>query len=82
MTEEQQQDGGRSLVRLTCSGLSYPPAEYSWYKKTEDRDEHVNSRQSLIVLSDEPGIYYCIAKNEMGRRSSDSVPLFVDREWI
>lgn len=82
---EQQQPGGGSSVTLSCSSHSYPPVtHYLWYKKTKDKrkDIIVSDRQNYTVYSDEPGIYYCVARNEINKTSSDPVQLFVDREWI
>ncbi|XP_031708901.1 B-cell receptor CD22 isoform X2 [Anarrhichthys ocellatus] len=77
VAEHQNPDGTRS-VTLSCSSQSYPQvAQYSWHKmKTEERDEKVSDQQNYIVYSDQPGVYYCITKNEMGQRSSDPVRLF------
>ncbi|KAM6936527.1 B-cell receptor CD22 [Lycodopsis pacificus] len=75
--EHQQPDGMRS-VTLSCSSQSYPEVtQYSWHKmKAKERNEKVSDRQSYTVYSDQPGVYYCITKNEMGQRSSDPVHLF------
>ncbi|XP_035862371.1 B-cell receptor CD22 isoform X2 [Sander lucioperca] len=75
--EQQQPDGTRS-VELSCSSHSYPPVtQYSWYKiKAEEGDEKVSNHQTYTVYSNEPGSYYCIAKNEINQRKSDPVHLF------
>lgn len=75
-TAEQYSDG-KSFVLLSCSAQSYPPAtQYSWYKKTEGRDVEVFDNQNYTVNSNQPGEYYCIAKNEISQSSSDTVQLF------
>lgn len=82
---QQEQPDGKSSVKLSCSSHSYPPViHYSWYKKTEDTERGiiVSRHQNFTVYSDQPGIYYCIAKNEINQRLSDPVELFVDREWM
>ncbi|KAI3360573.1 hypothetical protein L3Q82_002441 [Scortum barcoo] len=76
---EQQQADGRSSVSLTCSSHSYPEATYTWHKKTTKVNFMVSKQQNLRVYSDEPGLYYCIAKNEINQRSSEPVKLFVNR---
>ncbi|XP_029958813.1 uncharacterized protein LOC115396883 [Salarias fasciatus] len=39
----------------------------------------VSDQQNISVSSREPGEYYCVAKNEMGQRASDPLPLFNSR---
>ncbi|XP_034730813.1 B-cell receptor CD22 [Etheostoma cragini] len=75
---EQQEPDGTRFVELSCSSHSYPPVtQYSWYKiKAEEGDEKVSDRQSYTVHSNQPGGYYCIAKNEINQRKSDPVHLF------
>ncbi|XP_068592285.1 B-cell receptor CD22-like [Cebidichthys violaceus] len=75
---EHQLPDGTSSVTLSCSSQSYPPVtQYSWHKmKAEDRDEKVSDRQSYTVYSDQPGVYYCVAKNDINQKSSEPVRLF------
>ncbi|KAK9514184.1 hypothetical protein VZT92_027669 [Zoarces viviparus] len=74
---EHQKSDGRRSVTLSCSSQSYSPVTYSWHKmKAEEGDEKVSDRQSYTVYSDQPGVYYCVTKNEMGQRSSEPVHLF------
>lgn len=40
----------------------------------------VSENQIHTVYSDEPGIYYCSAKNEISEGLSDPVPFFVSGE--
>ncbi|XP_074508726.1 B-cell receptor CD22 isoform X2 [Sebastes fasciatus] len=76
-TAEQQQPDGTRSVTLSCSSQSYPPVtEYSWYRKMTERDEKVSEHQKHTVYSDQPGDYYCTAKNEINQSSSDPLPLF------
>lgn len=84
---EQQQPDGRSYVMLSCSSHCYPPvSQYSWFKRVKDdpenRDTLMSSHQNFTVYSDTPGYYYCRTRNEMGERSSDSEPLFVEGEVL
>lgn len=85
---EQQEPDGRSSVMLTCSSHSYPPVKkYSWYRKMSAEDEKGEkvsdwSSYKLQVPSDKPGYYYCIAENDIDKKSSDQVQLFVYRGWI
>ncbi|AWO96238.1 putative B-cell receptor CD22-like [Scophthalmus maximus] len=76
---EKQEREGRSSVALSCSSRSYPPVtHYSWYKKIqgEQKDKLVSKHQNHTVYSNQPGVYYCVAKNEINQRSSDPVHLF------
>lgn len=81
---EQQQPEGKRSVTLSCSSDGYPEVtDYSWYRKTKDGEEDVKvfAGQKYTVSSDQPGHYYCVGKNYINQRSSEAVPLFVDREW-
>ncbi|KAM3614815.1 uncharacterized protein V6R79_019286 [Siganus canaliculatus] len=77
-TSSQQRPDGKTSVTLSCSSHSYPPPTYLWYKKTDDGERELSQGQTFTVNSDQPGVYSCIAKNEVNRRSSDPVVLFVD----
>lgn len=64
---------------LHCISHSYPEVRnYSWYQRMKDKheDKRVSLSQNYTVYSDQPGVYYCIANNEIGEKSSDSVDLF------
>lgn len=79
---EQQHPKGSSSVKLSCDSHSFPPVNYyTWYKKTQKGDIRVSSSKTYTVYSNEPGMYYCIAKNEISDRFSDPVELFVERKW-
>ncbi|KAK7886997.1 hypothetical protein WMY93_026618 [Mugilogobius chulae] len=74
--EEQGPDGSRS-VTLSCSSHSVPPVRsYTWYRRTEDRELKVSENINYTVLSTQPGVYYCTAKNEISERTSEPVSLF------
>lgn len=78
-----QQEDGKSFVTLTCSTQCYPPVKhFSWYKKAmaPGRDTKMSASEMFTVFSDQPGIYYCIAKNEVNERQSEPVALFVGGE--
>ncbi|XP_026172633.1 B-cell receptor CD22 [Mastacembelus armatus] len=79
---EQQKPDGRSYVVLSCSSDSYPlVTSYLWYKK-DKREFMLFNQQNYTVYSDNPGDYYCIAKNEIGQGSSELVHLFVNRHLM
>ncbi|XP_060936961.1 B-cell receptor CD22-like [Limanda limanda] len=76
---EKQELDGRSSVMLSCFSHSFPPVQhYSWYRKSQgkEKDEIVSKHQNHTVYSNQPGVYYCIAENEVDQRSSDPVHLF------
>ncbi|XP_056237488.1 B-cell receptor CD22 isoform X2 [Seriola aureovittata] len=79
ITATKQERDGKSSMTLTCSSHGYPPLKFSWRKKGEKTDKNVAYRQNYTVYSDNPGVYYCIAENEMNRKSSDPVHVF-DRD--
>lgn len=78
-------EDGKSFVTLICSAQCYPPANhFSWYKKGKDpgRDAKMSEDETFTVFSDQPGIYYCIAKNEINERESEPVTLFAGGEFF
>ncbi|XP_033968677.1 B-cell receptor CD22 [Trematomus bernacchii] len=77
-------EDGTLSVALSCSSHSYPPViQYLWYKEnTGEKDVKVHDRQNYTVYSDQPGVYYCIAKNKINQiQSSEKIHLF-DRSWM
>lgn len=80
-----EHDDGKSFVTLICSAQCHPPANhFSWYKKGKDpgRDAKMSEGEMFTVSSDQPGIYYCIAKNEINERESEPVTLFASGEFF
>ncbi|XP_053288208.1 B-cell receptor CD22-like [Pleuronectes platessa] len=76
---EKQELDGRSSVMLSCFSHSFPPVQhYSWYRRSqgEERMEIVSEHQNHTVYSNQSGVYYCIAKNEVDHSLSDPVHLF------
>ncbi|XP_053289664.1 uncharacterized protein LOC128450176 [Pleuronectes platessa] len=64
---------------LSCLSHSFPPVQhYSWYRKSqgEEQDELVSEHQNHTVYSNQSGVYYCVAKNEVDHSLSDPVHLF------
>ncbi|XP_053289618.1 sialoadhesin [Pleuronectes platessa] len=81
---EKQELDGRSSVMLSCFSHSFPPVQhYSWYRKSqgEEKDELVSEHQNHIVYSNQSGVYYCIAQNEVDQSLSDPVHLF-ERDYL
>lgn len=73
-----------SYVELNCSTWCYPAAtKYLWYKEEKNAKTHteVHNGQIYTVYSDQPGVYYCVATNEIDKQQSASVHLF-DGEWF
>ncbi|XP_025766976.1 B-cell receptor CD22 isoform X3 [Oreochromis niloticus] len=68
-----------TIVTLRCITQCYPEVEqYSWYRRIDKKSEEVANKQTISVSSDQPGEYYCVAKNEIGERSSEPIKLFDD----
>ncbi|XP_070684605.1 Fc receptor-like protein 5 [Pempheris klunzingeri] len=66
-----------SSVNLTCSSEANPAATYTWYKEDQ---KHISKEPQLVltsVQSSDSGEYYCTAKNELGRRTSDCISVKV-----
>ncbi|CAJ1062796.1 B-cell receptor CD22 [Xyrichtys novacula] len=84
--EEEQQPDGRSSVTLSCVTQSFPAAhQFSWYKQKEaedKKDQKILEHQTLTVFSDNPGTYYCIAKNEIDDKKSEPIQVFVDKGYL
>ncbi|XP_053288268.1 Fc receptor-like protein 5 [Pleuronectes platessa] len=81
---EKQELDGRSSVMLSCFSHSFPPVQhYSWYRKSqgEERMEIVSKHQNHTVYSNQSGVYYCIAQNEVDHSLSDPVHLF-ERDYL
>ncbi|XP_038131273.1 hemicentin-1-like [Cyprinodon tularosa] len=64
-----------SSVTLRCSSEANPPANYTWYKKTQTSTLQLLSRASELLLnkiqSPDSGEYYCEAENQLGKRSNN-----------
>lgn len=78
--------GGRS-VNLTCSSTANPPANYTWYKRTDSLsggDIQVGSGQVLSIPSVEQshiGLYLCQATNQLGENNSTELLLEMMKGW-
>ena len=68
-------------VTLTCSSDANPPAQtYTWYKKRGDQSSPVGSSQNISftnISSEQSGLYYCEAGNEIGQNGSPVVQISV-----
>ncbi|XP_062244215.1 B-cell receptor CD22-like isoform X5 [Platichthys flesus] len=64
-----------SSVTLTCSSDANPAANYTWYKRSGDKQVQPPSEETQFVLSSirssDSGKYYCTAENELGRTSAN-----------
>nr|XP_019948231.1 PREDICTED: B-cell receptor CD22-like [Paralichthys olivaceus] len=80
---EKRELDGRSSVTLSCTSQSVPRVHhYTWYREIKGKkDEVVSNYQNHTVYSNQPGAYYCVAENEIDKRSSDSVHLF-ERDFL
>ncbi|XP_062389862.1 sialoadhesin-like [Sardina pilchardus] len=70
-----------SSVTLTCSSDANPPVHtYTWYKMLEDHSSQVGSNQNhnlVNISSEQSGLYYCVAENEIGKHNSSAVHINV-----
>ncbi|XP_042559400.1 B-cell receptor CD22-like [Clupea harengus] len=68
-------------VTLTCSSDANPPAQtYTWYKESRDQSSPVGSSQNISfasISSEQSGLYYCEAGNEIGQNRSPVVQISV-----
>uniref|UniRef100_A0A3Q2FF17 Ig-like domain-containing protein n=1 Tax=Cyprinodon variegatus TaxID=28743 RepID=A0A3Q2FF17_CYPVA len=66
-----------SSVTLRCSSEANPPANYTWYKKTQTSTLQPLIRASEFLLnniqSSDSGEYYCEAENQLGKRRSTNL---------
>ncbi|XP_068451661.1 basement membrane-specific heparan sulfate proteoglycan core protein-like isoform X2 [Clinocottus analis] len=62
-----------SSVTLTCSGDANPAANYTWYKKNENKPESEGPQLIFSsIQSSNSGEYHCEAENNLGRKRSTS----------
>ncbi|XP_055019524.1 B-cell receptor CD22-like isoform X4 [Boleophthalmus pectinirostris] len=81
--EEEQGPDGSSSVTLSCSSHSFPPVNlYTWYRRTEDGELKVSENINYTVLSTQPGVYYCTAKNQISESTSEPVSLFLQESFV
>ncbi|XP_062389720.1 B-cell receptor CD22-like [Sardina pilchardus] len=69
-----------SSVTLTCSSDANPPAHYTWYKMLNDRSSQAGLSQNhsfTNINSEQSGLYYCVAENEIGNDTSSVVQINV-----
>ncbi|XP_042559401.1 B-cell receptor CD22-like [Clupea harengus] len=71
----------RNSVTLACSSDANPSAQtYTWYKKRGDQSSRVGSNQNISfasISSEQSGLYYCEAGNEIGQNRSPVVQISV-----
>ncbi|XP_063739731.1 myelin-associated glycoprotein-like isoform X2 [Eleginops maclovinus] len=68
-----------SSVTLTCSTNANPAANYTWYKDETSYSLPLKEEPQLVlssIHSSDSGVYFCTAKNKLGRRTSKK--LFID----
>ncbi|XP_053363088.1 B-cell receptor CD22 isoform X2 [Clarias gariepinus] len=64
-------------IHLTCSVLCYPPAtSFAWYK-LEDNNTVLSVYQNYTVQPENPGTYYCFAKNDVGNSTSEPLQIYL-----
>ncbi|XP_060923476.1 B-cell receptor CD22-like [Limanda limanda] len=66
-----------SSVTLTCSSDANPAANYTWYKRSGDKQVHLHLQETQLVFSSillsDSGEYYCTAENALGKTASKRV---------
>ncbi|XP_076135625.1 B-cell receptor CD22-like [Alosa pseudoharengus] len=70
-----------SSVTLTCSSDANPRVQtYIWYKMLEGCSSQVGLSQNhtfVNISSEQIGLYYCVAENEIGKHNSTAVQIIV-----
>lgn len=70
-----------SSVSLTCSSDANPPNKYTWYKKNKIPLSEEPQLVFNSIQASDSGEYYCVAKNDLGRHTSEYVSINVKCEW-
>lgn len=62
-------------VFLKCSSNANPPANYTWYKKTQSSTLQLHEKDSEVYLHEiqtsDSGEYFCVANNQLGESISE-----------
>uniref|UniRef100_M3ZU25 B-cell receptor CD22-like n=1 Tax=Xiphophorus maculatus TaxID=8083 RepID=M3ZU25_XIPMA len=62
-------------VFLKCSSNANPPANYTWYKKTQSSTVQLHGKDSEVYLHEiqtsDSGKYFCVANNQLGESISE-----------
>ncbi|XP_032418975.1 hemicentin-1-like [Xiphophorus hellerii] len=62
-------------VFLKCSSNANPPANYTWYKKTQSSTLQLHRKDSEVYLREiqtsDSGEYFCVANNQLGESISE-----------
>uniref|UniRef100_UPI001445BFE3 B-cell receptor CD22-like n=1 Tax=Epinephelus lanceolatus TaxID=310571 RepID=UPI001445BFE3 len=66
-----------TLVTLTCGGDANTAAKYTWYKENQTLITEEPQLVFSSIQSSDSGLYYCIAENQLGRRTSDYMFIIV-----
>ncbi|XP_061570023.1 B-cell receptor CD22-like [Cololabis saira] len=68
-----------SWVNLTCSSRANPPvSSFTWFKKSEHGDMRVAEGDFYSLNVTDGGVYYCMAKNDLGSQTSPDIHLNVE----
>ncbi|XP_051267503.1 B-cell receptor CD22-like [Dicentrarchus labrax] len=67
-----------SWVNLTCSSRAKPPViRFTWFKNSKDGPMNVSEGPFYSFNVTDGGVYYCVAKNDIGNETSSEINLTV-----
>lgn len=68
-------------IHLSCNVQCDPPATFfAWYKM-EENTTVLSNNVNYTVQPQNPGMYYCYARNEEGESRSEPVKIFLNRTY-
>ncbi|XP_065805238.1 sialic acid-binding Ig-like lectin 12 [Labrus bergylta] len=63
-------------VNLICSSRANPPvSRFTWFKISRDRPMNISEAEFSSFNATEGGVYYCVARNELGNQTSPQINL-------
>ncbi|XP_024135953.1 B-cell receptor CD22 isoform X2 [Oryzias melastigma] len=66
-------------VKMTCSSRAKPAViNFSWFRRSKDGDQKVTEGEFYSLNSAEGGAFYCVATNNLGSQTSETIDLIVE----